>query len=435
MDTGRVKAKSYMTMILIAINTVIYFITSYDKAFSGVSDYWVNRAALVPITLVEPSEWYRLLTSMFLHGDIFHIFFNMYFLYLFGREVEGVLGSQRFLTVYMLSGLVASIFHTAFIPVTGIQGLFIPALGASGAISGILGAYLLLFPRKKMSVCWFSWIPFCFTTKAAYFLIFWFATQVMYGYSRLGGVAFFAHVGGFVGGMALLALLIPDWVKGIRFRVSPGIGGYGYFILGRGGLGKISKWILVSLLVILTGGVIYSLSEAGTMSSEMYIYTIEAAINGVKATDIAVYDAGDIVLSPSSDAARVALNRLYWAGLLKGTPNTISDSFRYKGIVRASIGNTPVSVRLQLEGKVRYDEHGVLTRLMGRMVTDVIKISILGGVIRLERNIAIDVNLSAEGPLKGIGYSLIFPTATLALTIILVTTYVVMTKDKEIALV
>ncbi|HDI31366.1 MAG TPA: rhomboid family intramembrane serine protease, partial [Thermofilum sp.] len=81
-----------MTVLLMIANVVIYLLTTYDKAFTSISDYWVSNAALIPVILLEPSEWYRFLTSMFLHGDIFHIFFNMYFLYLFGKEIEDVLG-------------------------------------------------------------------------------------------------------------------------------------------------------------------------------------------------------------------------------------------------------------------------------------------------------------------------------------------------------
>ena len=134
---------------IIAANVLVYIITSYSNLFVTSSDYWIERLALTPVLLLEPSQWYRLLTCMFLHADIFHILFNMYFLYIFGREVESTLGTGKFLALYFISGLAASFFHIAFTPITGIHTVIIPALGASGAISGVLGAYLLLFLTEE----------------------------------------------------------------------------------------------------------------------------------------------------------------------------------------------------------------------------------------------------------------------------------------------
>jgi len=433
--TGPVRAKSRMTLALILINVVVYLLTTYDKFFINVSDYWIDKAALIPVALMEPAQWYRLVTSMFLHGGLFHIFFNMYFLYLFGREVEGVLGSLRFFVLYMLTGIVASIFHVALSAVAGIYNVFVPALGASGAISGVLGAYLLLFPHKRMTVCWFFWLlPWCFTTSAAYFLIFWFATQVIYGYARFGGVAFFAHAGGFVGGMLLLGLLAPRWVREARFRVGWNVWGFGYYFVERRGLGRFTKGILAALLLSLLGGAAYAIVEAGNIKSGIYMYSIEAEIPGApKEQDFAVYsiDKG-LVLEPTLDAARVALNRLYWAGLLKGPPNTSSDSFRFKGLVHASIEGAAVTVRLDLLATVMYDGNGVLTKCVGRMVTDVIQISPLG--VSIEKEVPIKVNLSAEGPVENVGRSLITPAAILALAITLPATYVVLARDRELVL-
>ncbi len=434
-STGPVRAKSRVTLLLILVNVVVYLITTYDKMFLTVSDYWVDKAALIPVALMEPAQWYRFVTSMFLHGGLFHIFFNMYFLYLFGREVEGVLGSLRFFVLYMLSGIAASIFHVALTAVAGIYNIFIPALGASGAISGVLGAYLLLFPHKRMTICWFFWLlPWCFTTNAAYFLIFWFATQVIYGYARFGGVAFFAHAGGFVGGMLLLALLAPKWVREARFRVGWDVWRFGYYFVERRGLGKFTKGILALLLLALLGGAAYAIAEAGSIKSGIYIYSVEASMPGApKAEDFAVYsiDKG-LVLAPTTDAARVALNRLYWAKLLTGPPNTVTDSFHYKGVVRTTIEGTPVSVRLDLTAYVKYDKYGVLTQCVGKMVTDVIQISPLG--VRLERSVPITVNISAEGPVENVGKSLIAPAAILSLAITLPAMYVVLARDRELVI-
>ncbi len=132
---------------------------------------------------------------MFLHADFFHILFNMYFLYLFGRAAEEALGRIRYLALYFVSGIAASIFHAAFSFLGGATAYVIPAIGASGAISGVLGAYLILFPGTSIVIgSFFLYIPMFFRVKAAYYMIFWFATELIYGFARLGGgTAFFAH--------------------------------------------------------------------------------------------------------------------------------------------------------------------------------------------------------------------------------------------------
>jgi len=102
----------------------------------------VSLCGFIPSLVGNPSQWYRVFTSMFLHADFFHILFNMYFLCVFGRAVESILGKSRFLLLYLAAGIFASIFHTAFSFIGGLSAYTVPAIGASGAISGILGAYL-----------------------------------------------------------------------------------------------------------------------------------------------------------------------------------------------------------------------------------------------------------------------------------------------------
>ncbi|NHV46010.1 MAG: rhomboid family intramembrane serine protease, partial [Candidatus Verstraetearchaeota archaeon] len=130
------------TLALIFSNIIIYFISSIENSFLSIGDYWLSNGAFVPSLLFDPSQLYRIFTSMFLHADLVHLFFNMYFLYIFGRAVEETLGGKRFFILYILSGIAASIFHTAFSFLQGPMGYVIPAIGASGAISGVLGAYL-----------------------------------------------------------------------------------------------------------------------------------------------------------------------------------------------------------------------------------------------------------------------------------------------------
>lgn len=143
------------------------------------------------------------ITSMFLHGGFFHLAGNMLYLWIFGNNVEDAMGSLRFLAFYVICGLAAALVH-------GLQAAdsVIPMVGASGAISGVLGAYLLLFPWARVFV-WFGFV-FVFWVPAALVLGLWFAFQAFGLLEDPGGVqsgvAFWAHLGGFVAGMMLIPL-------------------------------------------------------------------------------------------------------------------------------------------------------------------------------------------------------------------------------------
>jgi membrane associated rhomboid family serine protease len=147
------------------------------------------------------------LTSMFLHGGLAHLGGNMLFLWVFGNNVEDVLGRKRFVLFYLGTGVAAALAQIAVGAASG--DLFTPMVGASGAISGVLGAYLVLFPRARVltviPIFFFlklSWIP------AGFFLVVWFAFQLLPAFidGAGGGVAYMAHVGGFVAGFAYLKL-------------------------------------------------------------------------------------------------------------------------------------------------------------------------------------------------------------------------------------
>jgi membrane associated rhomboid family serine protease len=147
-----------------------------------------------------------LLTSMFLHGGWMHVIGNMLYLWIFGNNIEDVMGHVRFIVFYFLCGILAALSHAATDPASQI-----PMVGASGAISGVLGAYALLFPRARVLVL----IPLGFFSRMMYVpagivLGLWFALQLLSGGMSIGvpggGVAFFAHIGGFVAGMALIGL-------------------------------------------------------------------------------------------------------------------------------------------------------------------------------------------------------------------------------------
>ena len=148
-----------------------------------------------------------LLTSMFMHGGFAHILGNMFFLMIFGDNVENLLGHARYLLFYLITGLLASLAHVASTYLLGMDPL-IPSLGASGAISGVLGAYLILFPRRRVRVLVFSF--YVQEVPAIVAIGIWFLFQLVSGIGMLGGdsggVAYGAHIGGFVAGMLLIRL-------------------------------------------------------------------------------------------------------------------------------------------------------------------------------------------------------------------------------------
>jgi membrane associated rhomboid family serine protease len=166
-----------------------------------------GTAHLVPALRAVP-PWATLLTSMFLHGGWFHLIGNMVFLWIFGNNVEESLGRGRYLLLYLGCGIVAALTQALSSPAS-----HVPMVGASGAIAGVLGAYLLLYPWSNVHV--FLWIIIFFrivTVPAATLLGLWFAMQLASGLLRppgSPGVAFWAHVGGFVAGLVLVVLLRP----------------------------------------------------------------------------------------------------------------------------------------------------------------------------------------------------------------------------------
>ncbi len=157
------------------------------------------------------SVYLTLITSMFMHGGIAHIFGNMLFLWIFGDNIEHTLGHVRYAIYYLVCGVLASLAHVIttaiFATATDPGGLLIPSLGASGAISGVLGGYILLHPTRRVTVILFRFL----TQVPAYVAIgIWFAFQLINGLgilgggSQQGGVAYAAHIGGFIAGLALV---------------------------------------------------------------------------------------------------------------------------------------------------------------------------------------------------------------------------------------
>jgi len=180
-------------------------ITTPDRM---VEDRSTGQRLLIPGLQPTPfSVYLTLIFSMFMHGGIAHIAGNMLFLWIFGDNVEHRLGHLRYLIFYLLTGVLASLAHVVTtVMFAGDAGsLLIPSLGASGAISGVLGGYIVLYPHRRVTVIMFRFL----TEVPAYVAIgIWFAFQLVYGIlgsgSQGGGVAYAAHIGGFVAGLALV---------------------------------------------------------------------------------------------------------------------------------------------------------------------------------------------------------------------------------------
>ncbi len=209
----------FVTVALIAINVFVYFFLQdglWELPQGGLGGDWtVTEYAAVPCELTSdcsnppgyPSPLVTLFTAMFMHGSLLHLGGNMLFLWIFGNNVEDRMGPLPFLVFYLLAGLAAMAGQTLI----DIDSA-VPTLGASGAVAGVLGGYLLLFPRAK--VVTFVFIIFFFTIlelPAMLFLAIWIAQQALFGYLDLtggadggGGVAYFAHIGGFLLGLLLV---------------------------------------------------------------------------------------------------------------------------------------------------------------------------------------------------------------------------------------
>ncbi|HEY9288925.1 MAG TPA: rhomboid family intramembrane serine protease [Candidatus Dormibacteraeota bacterium] len=202
-DYNPTRRPSLLTWGLILMNFGVYFYLAQNPVMNN---YAIARYAVVPADISAGRHLGTLITSLFLHANLLHVGGNMLFLWIFGNNVEDKLGELKFLVVYFASGVAGSLLQVAITPTSTI-----PMLGASGAISGLLAAYVLYFPRAKVLT---FIIPFFFVTLSAFIFIgYWIALQALDAYFSFGvsggGVAFFAHVGGFVTGLLLAILLRP----------------------------------------------------------------------------------------------------------------------------------------------------------------------------------------------------------------------------------
>jgi membrane associated rhomboid family serine protease len=196
--------RATVTLAIIAVNVAVFL---FQLSMPGsLQNRFIMQYGLVPDRL----HYSHILTSMFIHGGFLHIAGNMWFLWIFGRGVEDLLGHAKYLFLYFACGIAAALF---FVMLN--SNSTVPTVGASGAIAGVMGAYLVKFPRAYIRTLVFI-VIFITTIDVPAFvlLLYWFAIQffsgigsVGYSAESSGGVAWFAHVGGFLAGMALMMLL------------------------------------------------------------------------------------------------------------------------------------------------------------------------------------------------------------------------------------
>ena len=206
-DTLRPRRFPLVNWILIGLNGIVFY---YELTLGNAGlERFIRTWGLVPTNLAAHPDaaWVTIFTSMFIHGGWLHILSNMWFLLIFGDNIEDRLGGSRYLFFYLLSGTAAALLQAYLLIGSGE-----PMIGASGAIAGVLGAYLILYPRARIA----SLVPilFIFTlveVPAFIFLLFWFILQLFSGLFILNGgaasgVVWWAHIGGFLFGMVMVSL-------------------------------------------------------------------------------------------------------------------------------------------------------------------------------------------------------------------------------------
>lgn len=371
-----------LTIVLVVLNVAVYFYTSGGLLVRTL-DYYVVTYGFKPVYLLyDPITAAKtLFTSMFIHADLFHLFFNMLFLWVFGSRVEKLLGHLKFLALYLLSGITAVVFHTSFAPFGGLGTLGIPAVGASGAISGLLGLYLLLLPRTRLAMCmFFLFLPVCFTLPAYVFIVLWFAQQVLYGYMVLGGVAYFAHIGGFVMGLILTPLLARPLVGRLRRRAyyDELVLKYMESVLGvlfprRAGLSPGVKAVLIALLVAVAMGFIYTYHIMTGSRVLVYASTVKATVDNVIQREVVTFYVADrhLDLSPIAlDNVRILVNRL--SGNLLYNPElagrNLTGAWEYTAVVSG------LTVPVRLNATIVFDENGFAVYSNGKLHSRVVQL-------------------------------------------------------------
>ena len=226
-----------VTVLLILANVLVYFLFQDAGIFEGPNEQNVVEYGVIPYELTNPGQecelaqerivcegeevaageaqqqaptWLTVFTSMFMHGSIIHLGGNMLFLWIFGNNIEDSMNRVKYLAFYLLGGIAAVAAQTAIDPDAAV-----PTIGASGAVSAVLGGYLLLYPRARVvTVVFFVFFFTLIELPALLVLGFWFVQQLLFATYDLnspggdgGGVAYFAHIGGFVFGMLVIRLI------------------------------------------------------------------------------------------------------------------------------------------------------------------------------------------------------------------------------------
>lgn len=215
-DSVRTRRRPWLTYALILVNLLVFFV----EVLAGTAAYeLIEFFAVVPTRVLSPQVWLQtagwplvtMLTSTFLHGSWAHVLGNMLYLWVFGDNIEDLLGRGRFLLFYFLCGAIASLAHIFANPTSDV-----PTIGASGAVAGVLGGYILSFPRARV----LTLVPIGFFVPAIRvpawaYLSLWFLVQLVSGLAPIWvrdvtqTVAFWAHISGFLSGIALVRLLRP----------------------------------------------------------------------------------------------------------------------------------------------------------------------------------------------------------------------------------
>ena len=196
--------------VLIAINVVV-FLYQISLGSEEAIQSFINTYGVIPQEIVARQDLYTIFTSMFMHGGLVHLGGNMLYLWVFGDNLENIMGHKRYFIFYLLCGILSSLAHVFTTAFLGHNAL-IPALGASGAISAVLGGYMLLFPTRRVYI----WVFLTTISVPAFLSVgIWFIFQVINGLGALGGeeaggVAYAAHIGGFVVGLLLVKLFARE---------------------------------------------------------------------------------------------------------------------------------------------------------------------------------------------------------------------------------
>jgi len=217
-DSIKAKRFPFLNILIIVVTVYVFFL----QVTSPLPDFLIQKYALIP-SLVNFSDFATLtplVTAIFLHGGFLHIISNMWFLWVFGDNVEGYTGWFFYPLIYLCSGIAGALLQYFFMPDSGV-----PMLGASGAIAGVLGAYFILFKHSQIKTFLPVFgFPSIINVSAPFMLSYWFILQVISGAGSLGlssdmggGVAFWAHVGGFITGVVFGILLRPKVESELNF--------------------------------------------------------------------------------------------------------------------------------------------------------------------------------------------------------------------------